>query len=177
MRVGVELRGLPQARKALTQLIDSTRAGAEREVRRAAISTASKAKKRPTPKAFGNLIAGIIAEQGTNKLEWVAASTAPYAAYVEGVFNQGLYGRRPGRWPPPEPIRRWVELRGLPSKWGVSVASATFLVRKKIGERGTPAQPHLFPAAQAEKPRFEENMAALFAHAANQAAAIGRTLR
>lgn len=44
-------------------------------------------------------------------------------------------GRRAGRWPPVEPIRRWVRIKLRPPRKELN--SVTFLVRRKIGQVGT----------------------------------------
>jgi len=66
--------------------------------------------------------------RGTPIRTLIAGWGAPYADVVSR-------GRRPGKWPPRGPIELWVrKVLNVPEK---RIASATFLVQRKIGTRGT----------------------------------------
>lgn len=49
------------------------------------------------------------------------------------------FGRRPGKRPPAAPLERWAAVK-------LGAPGAGFAIAKKIGERGTKAQPFLEPA-------------------------------
>ena len=66
----------------------------------------------------------------------------------EGYLIKGVgylywvnYGRKAGKWPPLDVIRRWVELKGIAS--GKAVASVAFLIGRAIMRKGTPAKPYV----------------------------------
>lgn len=76
----------------------------------------------------GDVSHATVAAGGT--VEAVVTAGVPYAL-VQDV------GRRPGKWPPEAPIRRWVELRA--NRLGAPLSPhdldrLTFLVRRAIGE-------------------------------------------
>ena len=174
--MSVSVNGADQLRRALTQIVKSTQKKAIGQVRLSTKRVASEAK-RKAPKAFGVLRGSITATFERGGLDGVIKAEAPYARWVEGETNaqigfgtgQSRYGRRPGKWPPVEPIRRWVVIKGLAKKWNMSEFSATFLVRRKIGLEGTPAQPFLFPAYNRELPVFKEAIERIVDDAARSA--------
>ncbi len=46
-----------------------------------------------------------------------------------------IHGRRPGKFPPIQPIRKWVQIKIRPTD--ISVNSLAFLIARKIARRGT----------------------------------------
>jgi hypothetical protein len=78
-------------------------------------------------------------EPGSNRLTGVVYSDSKYAPYVE-------FGTRP-HWPPIAPLEDWARRHGMPPGSG-------FLIARAISIRGTRPQPHLFPAAEAERRNF-----------------------
>ena len=141
----VQLLGRDQLKKALTDLVKQTQAAVVSEVGRATRGTRGEAKQL-CPTAFGTLQKSIrhrFTDGGKKGEVYVAKK---YGEWVEGIYHRGLMGRAPGRWPPVKPILRWVVKMELPEEWNMSKESATFLVRRKIGKKGTPAQPFLGPA-------------------------------
>lgn len=179
MNVKTTVTGGEQYRKAMLLLVKSTRQGAKTEVGRASRGTASLARKE-APKATGLLKAGLSQGQAVtitdNGLTGVVSIPAPsrafvYGPFVEGLFNGYKLGRRPGRMPPFEPIFNWVRVKRLASKWKMSEKSATFIVRRKIGRKGTPAQPFMKPATDHWIPEFRKNIERVFSQAAQS---IGR---
>ena len=88
--------------------------------------------------ATGNLINSLNAyteQEGDNKFLYV--EMAEYGQYVDS-------GRRPGsRWPPRQPIRKWISDRGIRPKQGMSMEQLTFLIQRKIGVRGIQAAPFI----------------------------------
>ncbi len=64
------------------------------------------------------------------------------------VFTEN--GRGPGKFPPPDAIRRWIEVKPVePSPINgrtPTVDQLTFLISRKIANEGTPPQPFFQPA-------------------------------
>lgn len=86
-------------------------------------------------KASGDLINSVkyIYEQRGNSYA-VSLSLNDYWKYVE-------YGRKPGKWPPPSAIRKWIEIKPVlprPMKNGKlpTLNQLTYLISRKIGEEG-----------------------------------------
>lgn len=174
--INIEARGVQESKKALQILVQATQAAIKAQIARSARSTESEAK-RLAPVAFDRLRPSIGTTFAQGGLEATVSADVRYARWVEGIDSAGQYGRRPGKWPPDQPIRDWVILRGLPAKWfGRDTAaardSATFLVRRKIGLRGTRAQPFLFPAYSKELPKFQAELDKILTRSANQANAV-----
>lgn len=171
-------KGLKRFRSAMTTLVNATRQRAKNIVGRHTRAMHKEAR-RWAPVARGTLRKGVSVSFENDGLTGTVSSTAGHAQWVEGQAvwtalgsNTGLIGRRPGTWPPDAPIREWVRLRGLPRKWGVSEDSATFLVRRKIGRRGTSAQPHIAPAFAKQSPLFENEIADVLKQAGEEAAKV-----
>ena len=166
-------RNAEQFRRRMTLLVNATKAKAVNEVRRSTVRMRSLASK-SAPKATGTLRSSLVATYARQGLEGVVSLNSPshYGQWVEGVHNDYKLGRKPGTWPPPGPIRAWVMLRGLARKWDMSVDSATFLVRRKIGTKGTPAQPFLKPNFAIVAPEFNAAMDRVFSQAATNAARL-----
>jgi hypothetical protein len=61
--------------------------------------------------------------------------------------------------------------RGTATK-SVSEESLVFLVRRKIGQKGTPAQPHMKPAREAVEPLFLAEVEKVVERAARQVSHI-----
>lgn len=83
----------------------------------------------------------------------VKISLADYGKYVEK-------GRGPGKYPPPDAIRNWIEIKpadiqpDLNGKYP-TVEQLTFLISRKIAEEGTEPHPFLEPAAEEALKEFE----------------------
>jgi len=178
MNVTPEVQGADELRLALTQLVKSTRAQLRQELNRAAKSVAKNAKKKMPKPATGTLRQSEKVELATaTNLESSVAYEAAHAPFVEGVYHNYKMGRAPGRWPPVEPIKRWAIIRGIPAKWfgtedESSIKQATFLIRRKIGQKGTPAKPFLKPAYDEEEPTFKKNMDRIVEQASKSAGVL-----
>jgi hypothetical protein len=125
--------------------------------------------KRKAPQFLGELqssIDGRVAMEGNNTVAAVV-SPVPYA-HIQDV------GRRPGKMPPEQPIRRWVELklfkragikpgRGKASResFDRQVDSLTYLVRRKIAKHGTKPTLYIDKAVAAATPALTKRMQAL----------------
>jgi len=57
--------------------------------------------------------------------------------YGPDWFQYMIYGRGPGKQPPPDRIRAWVERNESLFGSDISVDSLTFLIGRKIGREGT----------------------------------------
>lgn len=155
-------------RARMLRLVAATRQAAVTGVRTSTVRMRSLARKK-APKAFGKLREGVQERFENDGLTGVVTSTAPYAMWVEGFDSGYTLGRKPGRWPPFDPIYAWVILRRLDIKWKMTPRNATFLVRRKIAKKGTPAQPHIKPAFEVVGPEFNAAMARVFNNAAANA--------
>jgi len=74
----------------------------------------------------------VLSESGTRAQVF---AQVPYAKVVD-------QGRRPGKFPPVAPIRRWVELKLHQRSGSIrsnELDSVTYLVRRKIARKGTKA--------------------------------------
>lgn len=84
----------------------------------------------------------------------VSVSLADYWKYVEN-------GRGPGRYPPIDKIREWVEVKPVSITPGMngrtpSVEQVSFLIARKIANEGTEAQPFFEPAKEKAIDRFND---------------------
>ena len=50
-------------------------------------------------------------------------------------FYYQVHGRAAGKWPPRDPILKWINQKGIQSD--ISAESLAFLIQRKIGEEGT----------------------------------------
>lgn len=93
----------------------------------------------------------------------VVKSDLPYAAFVEyGTGPRGRatntaplppeYRHGPGHFMPPlEPIRDWCRRHNIPE-------NLAFVIAKKIGELGLPANPFLWPALESTRDSFRQEI-------------------
>lgn len=84
----------------------------------------------------------------------VKISLEDYWKYVEN-------GRGPGRYPPPDAIRKWIEVKPIAIQPGMngktpSVEQVTFLISRKIAQEGTEAQPFFEPAKEQAVSEFDD---------------------
>lgn len=96
----------------------------------------------------GDLFNSIQWRVSSDGLEVEIGSTSRYAPYVE-------FGTSP-HFPPLDAIRAWCRLRGIDE-------SAAYPIAKKISEVGTPEQPFLYPAYQAQRRRHLERVRIILA--------------
>ena len=98
--------------------------------------------------ASGNLLSSVSTyiQMGDNDFT-VVLNVANYWKYVEN-------GRRPGKQPPVDKIREWLEVKStLPVPKGLE-----YYIAKKIGERGIPATPILEPTLEDINREYEERI-------------------
>lgn len=84
-----------------------------------------------SPTVYQGTLAKSISTRVT-KLTGIVSTDQVYAKSIE-------YGRKPGKRPPSDPIEKWARLKLGKSGMG-------FVIAKKIGQRGTKAQPFFEPA-------------------------------
>jgi hypothetical protein len=56
--------------------------------------------------------------------------------YAEQYIGALEFGRKPGKRPPRDVIRKWIDEKGITPN-GISKDSLAFLIQRKIGEEGT----------------------------------------
>ena len=81
------------------------------------------------------------------RMEGRVKANALHASIIE-------YGRRPGKFPPIEPIRRWVQRKGL--------NIPAFVVARKIAVSGVAPRPFFYPTWTNYKGTFNRHLIALF---------------
>lgn len=89
----------------------------------------------------GQLRASIKVETYSSGFAARVGTDLTYGKWVE--FGSGPH------FPPLAPIREWVRRHGLPPEAAYPIALA-------ISRRGTPAKAWLFPAFEAERPKFDD---------------------
>jgi len=97
--------------------------------------------KRDAPKAH-SLLATSIKPDRFNAFHY---RVGPHVAYAEAV-EKGLDS---GRWVDKQSLIDWVKVKGLAK--GSNVKSTAFLIRRKIYNFGTDAQPFVAPFAKSKK--------------------------
>lgn len=143
--------GVSETIRSLKQLDKDTAIKIKQETFKSASRVLADAKQ-TVPVAYGRLrSSGRIEDKGkTINVAFGGDNSSGYAYYVE-------FGRRPGKWPPKQPIEDWVKKRGLAST-EKDIKGVAFVIRRKIGKKGTRPQPFLRPAFERERPRFKAAM-------------------
>lgn len=118
--------------------------GLQRALRAAALESgqmvASLAKANAVVGATGLMRSGIAVSETTDG-GFPAVIVAPNALYG-GVVE---FGRKPGVWPPQGALTLWMQRKGIDPK-------LEYVIRRKIGKKGTKAQPFLIPALDKATP-------------------------
>ena len=131
-----------------------------------AIYTASEAR-RLAPVGVAGILAGSITTTKRGKYTYRVSTNTGYGLYVE-------FGRKPGKMPPvkaitgkEEPLDLWVKRKGLGGTFSIKTKRRTgnkntrakqdeqmaFFVARKIGKKGTKAQPFMRPAFERARKR------------------------
>jgi hypothetical protein len=156
MSVSIKINGLAAAKGAIRQLQRLAPEKLKAAVAESAINIQREATRR-APVDVGILRNSYKweFEPGTTSITGVVFSDSKYAPWVE-------FGTKP-HFPPVEPLEEWARRHGMPPGTG-------FLIARKIAQRGTPAQPHLGPAAEEERNTFERNVKLAVLDAARESA-------
>jgi hypothetical protein len=136
---------LPRFIQALRRAPRVTLEEADRAVQRAAIE-GSRTAKREAPKAFSELVNSIRNEQVGLAFHRIISS-ARHARYVEE-------GTGPGGRPPPEVIRRWIQVHQIRPKHARDERELGFLIANKIEREGIDKQPYMEPGRQTSQDRL-----------------------
>lgn len=83
----------------------------------------------------------------SERLEATVKANALHTSIIE-------YGRQPGKFPPIEPIRRWVERKGIDAP--------AFVVARSIATKGIKARPFFYPTWINYKGTFNRKLLLLF---------------
>jgi hypothetical protein len=132
------IEGLARAPDAVMREVDQ-------DVHRVAIMGMRDART-AAPKAMSTLVNSIMTERVGPAHHRIVAE-AGHASAQE-------HGRRPGRMPPIEAIRRWIRVRQIRGRGGISERSLAFLIARKIGREGTEAQPYMEPQRATSQDRL-----------------------
>lgn len=101
----------------------------------------SRQARRDAPKAFTELASSIQIET-LGPLEGITGPSVDYGEMVEK-------GTGPGGFPSIDTMLDWIQVKGIvPENFEVTDHQLAYLLQQSIGEKGTPAQPYLEPAAE-----------------------------
>ena len=142
MQYGIEIDGIKDFNKYMKKVEKGTRDAIVRATAETATKIQGDARK-AAPVDTGQLRVKI--QQRVTDKVGVVWSGAKYGEEVE-------MGRKPGKWANPYELMGWVK-----RKLGVQrnrLKSVTYLVNKKIYEKGTKAQPYFFPAVEKHEKRY-----------------------
>lgn len=83
---------------------------------------------------------------------------------LEDYWKYVEEGRGPGKYPPPDAIRNWIEVKPVVPQADMNgrtptVEQLTFLISRKIAEEGTNPQPFFEPAKEEAIRQFEDRIA------------------
>lgn len=155
-----------QLKGKLRDVDDATRKAVRDEVGRAAMNVQGQARRdAPNHTGYRSSIAwayasDLTADVGTNRayapfLEFgtgPAGKRGPHTAAAEAAMRDLGYQHGPkGGFPPLETLGRWAHLNGIPE-------DEVFPIALAIRRNGSPARPHLIPALEAERPKFQQRV-------------------
>lgn len=80
---------------------------------------------------------------------------------IQSYWNYVEFGRRPGKFPPPNRIKEWIQVKPIkprPGKNGKvpTTDQLTFLISRKIAKEGIDPKPFFLPAQSATYEQFAE---------------------
>lgn len=175
MNVSVKVTGRDALKQRLKQIVGNTQALVSQEVKRATDGCRKEAKDL-CPRASGVLRQSIQSRYLEAGKIGEVYTDLKYGKWVEGIYHKGKYGRKPGKWPPLLPILKWILIKKIHEKAygrkGATLASAkslAFVIRRKIGKKGTRAQPFLLPAFLHNRLKFKLGCKKILARAAQLA--------
>jgi len=126
--------------------------GVQREVSHSALAIQRMAKQSLTEQgavSTGRLRSSLGIRFTVDRLGAVIGTDVNYASDVE-------QGQKPGHWPNVGDLMRWVR-RKITSDRKL-IPRLTYLIGKKIHDKGTKPKPYLFPAAEKEWPLLKRNL-------------------
>lgn len=175
MNVKITVTGRDELKQRLNLLVKNTQALLTQQVRKSTLGCRKEAKDL-CPKASGDLRQSIQSRfLDLGKMGEVFVGLK-YGQWVEGIWHNGKMGRDKGKWPPPLPILKWVIIKQLHTKSygkkGTTLSNAeriAYLIRRKIGLKGTRAKPFLKPAFLHYKIAFEQGCRKILRRAAELA--------
>ncbi|HEX6937915.1 MAG TPA: HK97 gp10 family phage protein [Longimicrobiales bacterium] len=147
--MAIEFRGGENLRRKLDRVAAEVRRGVRREVQRGALAIQGRARRNLHEGGTtdtGRLAGSIAIEDEQGGLDARVGTNVEYAAAIE-------FGLPPGTRPDVAGLTGWVR-RKLGVQDPQEARSIAFAIAAKIRRRGTEAQPYLFPAAEAERPKF-----------------------
>lgn len=152
MQFSISIQGDRELKRALHGYNQKIRKGLQQEVARTATDIHRDAK------TDAPVDTGILRNKINFVVQDLAATVFSNAKYSTDVEQ----GQKPGRWPNPQDIRKWVERKlGIPKNKSKSVA---FLVGRKIFQKGTDAQPYFEPAVKKNQKEFFKNVKRMVAN-------------
>lgn len=138
--------------KRMSRMNENVRQGCQREVAHSALAIQRMAKQNLTDQgavATNRLRSSIGIRFTVDRLGAVVGTNVNYGPDVE-------FGQKPGRWPNVGDLMRWVRKKITSDR--KMVKSLTWVIGKKIHDKGTEAKPYLFPAAAKEWPLLKRNL-------------------
>lgn len=164
-----EIIGSDRLYKKLDELGNGARLAALRGVKATCMEILADAKVRLTEGGHRVTSAlfnsGRVMKSDEDKNAYEASFDAKYATYVE-------FGRRPGKRPPIDAIRQWIDKKHVLDTFSIKTKrmnkrksdyesrrnGLAFAIARSIGKKGTKAHPFLFPAFEAKKVNVEKNI-------------------
>jgi phage gpG-like protein len=137
----------------LSKYNTNVRQGVQREVSHSALAIQRMARENLRSQgaiSTGRLRSSVRIRFTTDRMGAVIGTNVNYAAAVE-------QGQKPGHWPNVGDLIRWVKRKIIRAPKS-EVRKVTFLVGRKIHDKGTPAKPYLFPAAKKQWPKLKSNL-------------------
>lgn len=137
MPLNIKVDGVTAARKKLRNLSKKAASRIKKQTSRSALKIETDAKDK-CPVDTGRLRASIQTKITENGFVAIIMSDVRYAPTVE-------YGREAGSMPPIEELEGWAQRHNIKN---------AYVVARKIGEKGTDAQPFLKPAFEDEEDNY-----------------------
>lgn len=153
IEIRVDRGDMQKVVQRLTRYDKNAKRGVQREVSHSALAIQRMARQTLTQQkavATGLLRARIFIRFTTDRLGAAIETGVKYAAKVER-------GQKPRTWPNVGDLMRWV-MKKIVRSPRRAVRSATYLIGRKIFQKGTEAKPFMLPAANKEWPRFKRNI-------------------
>lgn len=144
LELTVNSRALQRAMQAGPQILGKH---LTRAIERVVLEMAREARRR-APKAFSTL---------TNAISSVMVSPAEGQVFAGVDYARAVEeGTRGGRMPPRQNLEDWIRVRRIqPDDPDMSPRDLAFVMARAIAKKGTPAQPFMRPAYEAQRAKAE----------------------